>query len=85
MLIVGGSGNNKGVILGAVLMWAVWTLSGSVAQAALPVDSQVKGGAAQIIVIGLVLMLTLIFRPRGLIGEEATVSREAHVFPHKPD
>ncbi|KDP87721.1 ABC transporter permease [Cupriavidus sp. SK-3] len=79
MLIVGGSGNNKGAILGAVLMWAVWTLSGSAALALLPIDLQVKGGAAQIILIGLVLMLTLILRPRGLIGEEATVSREALV------
>ncbi len=79
MLIVGGSGNNKGAILGAVLMWAVWTLSGSTVQALLPVQLQVKGGAAQIILIGLVLMLTLIFRPRGLIGEEVTVSHEAKV------
>ena len=81
MLIVGGSGNNRGAVLGAVLMWAVWTLSGTFAQALLPVDLQVKGGAAQIILIGLVLMLTLVFRPRGLLGEEATVSRAARVAP----
>ncbi|HEY9572975.1 MAG TPA: branched-chain amino acid ABC transporter permease [Pusillimonas sp.] len=77
MLIVGGSGNNKGAILGAVLMWAVWTVSGSAAQFMLPLDLQVKGGAAQTILIGLVLMLTLIFRPLGLIGEEAVVSSGA--------
>ncbi|NLD69572.1 MAG: branched-chain amino acid ABC transporter permease, partial [Limnobacter sp.] len=77
MLIVGGSGNNRGAILGALLMWAVWTLSGSAAQALLPVDLQVRGGAAQIILIGLVLMLVLVFRPRGLIGEEAAVSTAA--------
>src|SRR5574337_485684 len=79
MLIVGGSGNNKGAVLGAVLMWVVWSASGSAAKALLPVDLQVKGGAAQIILIGLVLMLVLILRPRGLIGEEAVVSREARV------
>lgn len=79
MLIVGGSGNNKGAVLGAVLMWAVWTLSGSAAQALLPATMQVKGGAAQIILIGLVLMGVLVLRPRGLIGEEATVSAEARV------
>jgi len=81
MLIVGGSGNNKGAILGAILMWAVWTASGTAAQMILPADLQVKGGAAQIILIGLVLMLTLILRPRGLVGEEAAVSREAEVQP----
>lgn len=79
MLIVGGSGNNKGAILGAILMWAVWTLSGNAAQIILPSDLQVRGGAVQIILIGLVLMLVLIFRPRGLIGEEAVVSREARI------
>ncbi|HEX7387659.1 MAG TPA: branched-chain amino acid ABC transporter permease [Castellaniella sp.] len=84
MLIVGGSGNNRGAILGAVLMWAAWTLSGSVAQALLPLDLQVKGGAAQTILIGLILMLVLIFRPPGLIGEEAVVSREARLPPTPP-
>ncbi len=79
MLIVGGSGNNKGAVLGALVMWAVWTLSGTVAQQVLPADLQVKGGAAQVILIGLVLMLTLVFRPRGLIGEEAAVSSAAVV------
>jgi len=81
MLVVGGSGNNKGAVLGAVLMWAVWTGSGSAAQALLPPDWQVKGGAAQIILIGLILMLMLILRPRGLIGEERVVSHEASVSP----
>ncbi|MBS0294087.1 MAG: branched-chain amino acid ABC transporter permease [Proteobacteria bacterium] len=85
MLIIGGSGNNKGAVLGAILMWAVWTLSGSAAQALLPATLQVKGGAAQIILIGLVLMLVLVLRPRGLIGEEAVISREAQVdAPQRP-
>jgi branched-chain amino acid transport system permease protein len=79
MLIVGGSGNNKGAVLGAVLVWGLWTASGSAAQFLLPASLQVKGGAAQIILIGIVLMLTLVLRPRGLIGEEAVVSREAQV------
>ncbi|HZV93444.1 MAG TPA: branched-chain amino acid ABC transporter permease [Caldimonas sp.] len=81
MLIVGGSGNNKGAVVGALVMWAVWTLSGSAAQVLLPADLQVKGGAAQIILIGLVLMLTLVLRPRGLLGEEAVVSRGARGAP----
>src|SRR3546814_17064876 len=85
MLIVGGSGNNKGAILGAVLMWAVWTVRGSAAQFMLPLDLQVKGGAEQTILIGLVLMLTLIFRPLGLIGEEEVVSRGAKEREDKRD
>ena len=77
MLIVGGSGNNRGAVLGALVMWAVWTLSGTVAQQLLPAGLQIKGGAAQVILIGLVLMVMLLFRPGGLIGEEASVSRIA--------
>ncbi len=60
-----------------MLMWAAWTASGSVARALLPMALQVKGGALQVILIGLVLMATLVWRPRGLIGEETVVSREA--------
>jgi branched-chain amino acid transport system permease protein len=28
MLIVGGSGNNRGAVLGAVVVWGLWSLSG---------------------------------------------------------
>lgn len=50
-------------------------LAGSTAQSLPPADLQVKVGAVQIIVIASALMLMLIFRPRGLIGEEAAVMR----------
>ncbi|MGH7119710.1 MAG: branched-chain amino acid ABC transporter permease [Acetobacteraceae bacterium] len=79
MLVVGGSGNNKGAVLGAVLMWGVWTMSGSVAQSLLPATMQIKGGAAQVILIGVVLIVVLVLRPRGLIGEEAVVSHDARI------
>jgi len=36
MLIVGGSGNNRGAILGAVLVWGVWTASAAVFQSMRP-------------------------------------------------
>ena len=77
MLIVGGSGNNRGAVLGSVLVWAFWTGTGSIAQALLPSGLQVKGGALQVILIGLALLGILMIRPRGLLGEEAVISREA--------
>lgn len=79
MLIAGGSGNNRGAILGTILIWGFWTGTGSVAQAVLPSGLQVKGGALQVILIGLVLLGILMARPRGIIGEEAVVSREAQL------
>ena len=62
MLIVGGSGNNRGAILGAVLVWAIW--AGSAGAAAL-----------QIVMIGVALCAILLLRPRGILGEQSVVSR----------
>jgi len=75
MLIVGGSGNNKGALLGTLIVWGLWSASGTLISKIVPAAYQTQGGAIQAILIGLVLVLTLLFRPRGLIGEEPVVSR----------
>lgn len=75
MLIVGGSGNNRGAIVGAFVVWGIWTAIGALASKLLPVDLQTQGGALQSLVVGLILVLVLILRPRGLVGELAVVSR----------
>ncbi len=77
MLVVGGSGNNRGAVLGAVAVWALWSASGAALDAVLPQALQVRGAALQIVLIGVVLALALLFRPAGLIGEVRTVSRHA--------
>lgn len=79
MLIVGGSGNNRGAVIGAIVVWGVWTSSGFVISKFIPSEIQAQGGAMQAILIGLILVVTLLFRPRGLIGEEVHVSRHAKV------
>jgi branched-chain amino acid transport system permease protein len=79
MLIVGGSGNNKGALIGAVAVWGLWSFSGWFMAAALPSQYAVRAGALQVILIGLVLAAVLLLRPRGLIGEETVVSRGALV------
>ncbi len=75
MLIVGGSGNMRGAILGAIVVWAIWALSGSVVSSAFPPDTQARAAALRIVVIGVALCAVLVFRPRGLLGETRTVSR----------
>jgi branched-chain amino acid transport system permease protein len=75
MLIVGGSGNNRGAILGAVVVWALWTLSGNVLRELVPAEHQARTATLQVVLIGLLLILILLVRPRGLLGEEAIVSR----------
>jgi branched-chain amino acid transport system permease protein len=77
MLIVGGSGNNRGALLGALVVWAIWAASGAVVAKLVPPSHAAQGAAIQVILIGLVLVLMLLFRPRGLIGEQAVVSRHA--------
>jgi branched-chain amino acid transport system permease protein len=75
MLIVGGSGNNRGAILGAIVVWAIWAASGAVIAAAVPPEQQARASALKIVMIGLGICLVLLLRPRGLLGELKTVSR----------
>jgi branched-chain amino acid transport system permease protein len=79
MLIVGGSGNNRGALIGAAIVWGIWTFSGYVISKAIPPDLQAQSGAIQAVLIGFILVVALLFRPRGMIGEEMRVSRHADV------
>ncbi len=75
MLVLGGSGNNSGAVLGSLLVWALWALSGTLASAVLPPGWQARGASLRVVLIGVALAATLLARPRGLLGERATVSR----------
>jgi branched-chain amino acid transport system permease protein len=68
MLIVGGSGSNVGAIVGSFVIWGLWTLSGALIGLGLPPQWQAQGGALQSMLVGLVLVLTLLLRPQGLLG-----------------
>lgn len=81
MLIVGGSANNRGALLGALIVWGVWTMSGFFIARVVPPEWQAQSGAIQAVLIGLILVIVLLFRPRGLIGEEIHVSRHARSAP----
>jgi branched-chain amino acid transport system permease protein len=75
MLVVGGSGNHRGAVLGAALVWALWTLSGGAFAALLPADLQARAASLRIVAIGVVLSGMLLWRPRGLLGETTVISR----------
>jgi branched-chain amino acid transport system permease protein len=82
MVIVGGSGNNIGAALGGFLIWFCWVqveplglwLMGLLT-AGLPEASALRAhlleGAAhmRLLTMGLIMLLVLRFRPRGLIPE----------------
>ena len=75
MLIIGGSGNNRGALLGAVLVWALWSVTGAVLAAFVPGEYQARAAALQIVLIGVALAALLVLKPRGILGEEKMISR----------
>jgi branched-chain amino acid transport system permease protein len=77
MLIVGGSGNNLGAVLGALVVWAIWSLTGGLIREVLPAAEQARGAALQVVLIGVLIAAILVLRPRGILGERAQVSRHA--------
>lgn len=81
MLIVGGSGNNLGAILGAVLVWAIWALSGAAIAEVFPPGQQARAASLQIVLIGVMLCAILLWRPQGLLPERRAVSRHLGVRP----
>ena len=88
MVIVGGSGNNLGAILGGFLIWFFWVqaepiglwlmdvvTSGLSAESALRAHLLDSAAHMRLMVMGMILLLTLRFRPRGLLPESAAVRR----------
>ncbi|MBN3946064.1 MAG: branched-chain amino acid ABC transporter permease [Nostoc sp.] len=76
IVILGGSGNNVGTILGAVIFFAYDALTREVLPRIVPLD-EARLGAFRIMVIGLILMILMIWRPQGILGkkEELTLGK----------
>ena len=68
MLMVGGSGSNRGAVMGAVVVWAVWIGAGWATSALVPGDWQARAASLQIVAIGVMLCLILLWRPQGFFG-----------------
>ena len=82
MVIVGGSGNNFGAVLGGFLIWYLWVMVEPIGQNLIgfitagmadgsPVKEHLLDSAAhmRLLTMGLILLLVLRFSPRGLIPE----------------
>lgn len=82
MVIVGGSGNNFGAILGGFLIWFLWvqvepmglwlmnTVTSGMADGALKTHLMDSAAHMRLFTMGLILLLVLRFSPRGLIPEK---------------
>ena len=76
MVVLGGAGKNPGALLGAVIFWAYDALT----RFYLPTlgwFSSSQLGAFRVMVIGLILMILMVWRPQGILGkkEELTLGR----------
>jgi branched-chain amino acid transport system permease protein len=82
MVIVGGSGNNLGAVLGGFLIWFLWVQVETVGPAFmtwvttwLPADSDLKAHLLnsvqhmRLLTMGIILLIVLRFSPRGLLPE----------------
>ena len=70
MLIAGGSGNNLGAIAGALLIWAIWSLTEVVTQQ-LPPDWATRSSYIRMLLIGLLLQVVLQRFRSGLFPEKS--------------
>ncbi len=69
MLIAGGSGNNRGALLGALVIWTVWTFTGTLTDL-VPDALETRASSLRIFLIGLLLEIILLTRPQGILPEK---------------
>lgn len=80
MLMLGGSGNNKGAILGAFVVWAVWTGAQSLVDLIAPALSLIspdlpsRSAYFRWMLVAILLAAIVLYRPDGLIRERKRVS-----------
>ncbi|HWH08871.1 MAG TPA: branched-chain amino acid ABC transporter permease, partial [Candidatus Thermoplasmatota archaeon] len=68
VLVLGGVGNHKGAILGSVLFWGILQAAGSLTF--LQRYGIEFAGPLEVIFIGVVLILVMMFRPQGAVGSK---------------
>jgi len=69
MLMAGGSGNNGGAIVGAAVIWGLWSLSDLLTDN-LPSPLDTRASYLRVMLIGFVLQGILLKRPQGLVPEK---------------
>lgn len=80
MLMLGGSGNNKGAILGAFAVWGVWSGAAFMIDAASPAlqlisdDLPSRGAYLRWMLVAILLGVIVLYRPQGVLRERKVVS-----------
>lgn len=69
MLLAGGSANNRGAILGALVIWLVWSGT-ELVTGRLPAEWVLRAGPLRVLLIGILLQVIILTRPEGLLPEK---------------
>ncbi|MGH8966042.1 MAG: branched-chain amino acid ABC transporter permease, partial [Actinomycetes bacterium] len=84
VLILGGAARVAAPVVGAMIFWVVLSLTDNVLSEAIAADyipnsvlttSQV--GQVRFMLVGLLLMLLMIFRPQGIFGDRREIALDA--------
>lgn len=77
IVIIGGSGNNRGTILGGLIFWTI--LEGTrFLRGYLPIPGE-RFGAIRMALIGLIIILIMRFKPEGILGKKEEMVLEKEV------
>ena len=80
MLMLGGSGNNRGAILGAFIVWGIWSGTTFVIDllrptlAAISSELPQRGPYIRYFLISVLMLFIVLYRPKGILPEEKVVS-----------
>jgi branched-chain amino acid transport system permease protein len=69
MVMVGGTGNNRGVVVGAFLVWAVWVGSDFLTDF-VPAVLATRIGFIRLLFVGIILGFTVLTRPQGILSRK---------------
>lgn len=68
MLIAGGSGNTRGAIIGALVIWGIWSGTELLTNR-LPAVWITRASPLRLLLIGILLQVILLMRPEGILPE----------------
>ena len=75
MLILGGSGNNRGAILGAFVITFLWSFSEIITDQ-LPTEIAIQAKYLRAFLVGLLLQFILRYKPKGMLEESFDQSKD---------
>lgn len=75
-LILGGAGSLVGPIAGSIIFWVVLTQTSTLAASLFPSMSSTSVSATRFILMGVLIMALMVFRPQGLFGNKEELSLE---------